>query len=801
MISQVDPREIESLLFGLDSNDFDDDLQDGSSNHHPSSPPPSQPFGEDLSSVELPAFTGFANARGVKLPPPSEEALRQAMTLVASASQDPEEGPASKRQKLDEAGPPTSLFKTGNGHSLPAPSDDAFAKVSALFDSAQDAEQPESGPCKPLVPTPPTSLFSTSNGKAIPPPSEAARRLAATFFDETSQNDAPPTRASQACSTPPISITPFRPPVSVGRTPLRSTLGNSAGPSTPAAMDITRQKAVDIRTPVTQRRLGMSSTSSPVSGSRRKGFVTPFKIPQSKLASGIRAPVATPPAQAVSVVHRSVFDLTASDSRSTLREAFLKPQYYTDSDYEEHKIPEHVLRLTLENASNYSFLKNGILVPFDTVIDDLRRDGCGLVSRAWASNHWGQILWKLAGECQAQPSLFPNLWTLDEVIRQLKYRYEREFGHAQRSLVRRIRENDTPPSVPMVLCVSKVRRMVVPASKDSKQPEQQVILELTDGWYRINAQIDSALKRAVDRGRVCVGRKLAICGVKLAPGAEGEDPLEISNMCCLMLTANSCSLSRWDTRLGRQRDPFVSSLCSISVDGGTIALVDVKLDKLFPKAYMSAQKGQNEAPWDEAEESRRVSAWKDRRETETVRLTSEADDEVAKSEQILEALVSCAEQSKIGTGESLDEDDLFDSITHAGNPLRKIQTLSSKMASRLIQRARSHCSAAVESRSYHVQHEIERLCPARDTRSFRVARVTDAQIGDREPGRRVAMVNIWDCDQLPPDILKAGGRYLISNLAPGRAGDWAVPHPNDTTTREIYLHTRRDTRWYPGDSV
>ena len=32
----------------------------------------------------------------------------------------------------------------------------------------------------------------------------------------------------------------------------------------------------------------------------------------------------------------------------------------------------------------------------------------------------------------------------------------------------------------------------------------------------------------------------------------------------------------------------------------------------------------------------------------------------------------------------------------------------------------------------------------------------------------------------------------ITNIMPGRNGDWSVPKPGRA---EIYLHTRRDTRW------
>ena len=95
---------------------------------------------------------------------------------------------------------------------------------------------------------------------------------------------------------------------------------------------------------------------------------------------------------------------------------------------------------------------------------------------------------------------------------------------------------------------------------------------------------------------------------QLASGGEGEDPLEGSNTSCLILTGNCCALARWDARLGQQPRPFLASLCSLSVDGGMIALMDLRVEKLFPKAYMSTQKG--EAPWDEAEEARRSAAWR-----------------------------------------------------------------------------------------------------------------------------------------------------------------------------------------------
>lgn len=170
----------------------------------------------------------------------------------------------------------------------------------------------------------------------------------------------------------------------------------------------------------------------------------------------------------------------------------------------------------------------------------LQVDGCRLVTRKWVDNHYAQILWKLAGLCRAQPSLFRTRWCWAEVINQLKYRYEREIGRAERPIVRRIQEHDSSGAVPMVLVVSAIRWVMLDegsekggptarggmasqngrngtkGNQDSRQAGgTKPFLELTDGWYKINAEIDTCLTRAVERQRITVGQKLAICGAKV----------------------------------------------------------------------------------------------------------------------------------------------------------------------------------------------------------------------------------------------------------------------------------------------
>ena len=51
----------------------------------------------------------------------------------------------------------------------------------------------------------------------------------------------------------------------------------------------------------------------------------------------------------------------------------------------------------------------------------LQAEGCAEASMKWITNHYGAIVWKLAGLLQAGPS-FQNLFTWETVINQLKYR-------------------------------------------------------------------------------------------------------------------------------------------------------------------------------------------------------------------------------------------------------------------------------------------------------------------------------------------------------------------------------------------
>lgn len=70
----------------------------------------------------------------------------------------------------------------------------------------------------------------------------------------------------------------------------------------------------------------------------------------------------------------------------------------------------------------------------------------------------------------------------------------------------------------MILCVSLLLWDDPEDVYGENDGSTQVIvgLELTDGWYRIRANIDKTLKSACERGKLIVGSKLAITGARVS---------------------------------------------------------------------------------------------------------------------------------------------------------------------------------------------------------------------------------------------------------------------------------------------
>ncbi|CAM9847552.1 unnamed protein product, partial [Choristocarpus tenellus] len=181
-------------------------------------------------------------------------------------------------------------------------------------------------------------------------------------------------------------------------------------------------------------------------------------------------------------------------------------------------------------------------------------------------------------------------------------RYEVELNQAKKPAIKAILQGDASESRLMVLCVSRVYKQdevksLKPGNGAGDGPSAAgtglggtIIIEVTDGWYALDACLDDALSHFVRRGRIAPGVKLAVSGAILeawgptvAVGAidssisntttagvgggggkgvgVGVDPLDLLKKRasgelgpgmgpCLRLGVNSTRPARWDAMMG-----------------------------------------------------------------------------------------------------------------------------------------------------------------------------------------------------------------------------------------------------------
>ncbi|CAM9862520.1 unnamed protein product, partial [Ectocarpus sp. 8 AP-2014] len=157
--------------------------------------------------------------------------------------------------------------------------------------------------------------------------------------------------------------------------------------------------------------------------------------------------------------------------------------------------------------------------------DELLRSGRDgqLATPIWVQNHTRWIVWKLAAMERRFPEHFPGGYlTAGRLARQLQYRYGVELDRAKKPCLKAVLQGDASAARPMVLCVSRVYTR---EELGSREGDAAAIVEVTDGWYPIDAALDGALAHFLRRGKgkIAPGTKLAIANAALEAGAGPVD--------------------------------------------------------------------------------------------------------------------------------------------------------------------------------------------------------------------------------------------------------------------------------------
>ena len=272
---------------------------------------------------------------------------------------------------------------------------------------------------------------------------------------------------------------------------------NKASPFKPPLANLNR--AENLSTPKAIRpriSLGLSTTKQV----KRTKFVTPFKtgvVPTPSL--GTTPSKVTEPSSTVIPKQKKFFSMTCETQRKNMRSYGLRPFSYTLAYLKAVNIPQIILNMNPTIAQNYQFDNS---YSYNDAYNYMKLKGCTIITINWVKNHWRFILWKLSSIIRSCPSELSR-WNNNEILNQLLYRYEREINLAERSSIKRIQEHDSASTRPIVLCVSNLN-------------VRFNVIELTDGWYPINCQIDECLSKAIKKSKINVGTKLSIIGAKVS---------------------------------------------------------------------------------------------------------------------------------------------------------------------------------------------------------------------------------------------------------------------------------------------
>uniref|UniRef100_A0A4W5KNP4 BRCA2 DNA repair associated n=1 Tax=Hucho hucho TaxID=62062 RepID=A0A4W5KNP4_9TELE len=327
---------------------------------------------------------------------------------------------------------------------------------------------------------------------------------------------------------------------------------------------------------------------------------------------------------------------TSGVARLTLREAVggWHPVQHTHKQLYGYGVHRHVSDICSESAEAFRFVcrhffrreafvegrvqlaDGGCLIPrndgtagkheFHRALCDTPGVDPKLISEDWVFNHYRWVVWKRACMERAFPAVMGSLClTPEQVLLQLKYRYDLEVDNSKRSALRKIMERDDTAVKTLALCVcgvvtkghnptrqswSETKTKTPPGgAAGSKAKSSPVgLIWLTDGWYAIKAQLDVPLTAMLHRGRLAIGGKVLVHGAELVGSQDACSPLEAPDSLMLKIGANGTRVARWYTRLGfySNPSPFLLPLSSLYSNGGPVGCVDIVVLRSYPTQWM-----------------------------------------------------------------------------------------------------------------------------------------------------------------------------------------------------------------------
>ncbi|XP_021769649.1 protein BREAST CANCER SUSCEPTIBILITY 2 homolog B-like isoform X1 [Chenopodium quinoa] len=517
------------------------------------------------------------------------------------------------------------------------------------------------------------------------------------------------------------------------------------------------------------KRLGKRSSVSPFKMPRNSKFITPLNSNLSSIPDGL----SSRESEASNCRKRVCTRYPFQNSRLYVKEFFEKPPTYPE--LLDH-IPEEVRQITPRTSEKYTFVDGSQRFGVENFYHLLVQSGASVqhASKEWVTNHFKWIVWKLASyeRCYSSKSMKKFL-TISDVLEELKYRYEREVNHGQRSAIKRILEGDASPSSMLVLCVSEIEDPSTSMADKSSNSR----IELTDGWYSVCAQLDLVLSKQLDAGKLFVGQKLRICGAGLIGWNGPVSPLKASPLISLMLHINGTYRASWHERLGLCRGMCAPlAFRCIKDNGGLIPRTLVGVTRMYPVLYRERLKSGGYIVRSEKLEASLTQLYNRRRSN------------------IIEGLTSDFQRGLVGSCTEDDYDNEGAKIMKMLESAAEPELLMAEMSSEQLASFSKYRATIDETRQGDLQRLIEKALEdaglsARDVTPFMRVRVVGLKSRGQYKGevQREGLITIWNPTEQQKLELVEGQAYAISGL---------IPSHSDLST--LYLQARgSSTKWKP----
>ncbi|KAL1206786.1 BREAST CANCER SUSCEPTIBILITY 2-like protein B [Cardamine amara subsp. amara] len=529
-----------------------------------------------------------------------------------------------------------------------------------------------------------------------------------------------------------------------------------------------------------KRRLGKAVSVSLFKKPRISSFKTPLKKNPHHASSGLSV-VSSDTLNSTKVLSTRYPE---KSPRVYIKDYFgMHPTATTMMDH----VPDHVRKIKSSNADKYVFrdVSSSNMVGAETFLQLLAESGASLqhASRKWVTNHYRWIVWKLACyEIYYPAKCKGNFLTITNVLEELKYRYEREVNHGHCSAIKRILSGGAPASSMMVLCISAINPTTNNDSQETPGSDScsNVKVELTDGWYSMNAALDVMLTKQLNAGKLFVGQKLRILGAGLSGWATPTSPLEVvtSNTICLLLNINGTYRAHWADRLGFCKEVAVPlAFNCIKCNGGPVPKTLAGITRIYPILYKERFGERKSIVRSERMESRMIELHNQRRSA------------------LVEGLMCEYQRGLNGVHSQNDTDSeegatVFKLLESAAEP----ELLMAEMSPEQLTSFTTYKTKFEAAKQIQVEKSVAKALEdanlgERNVTPFmriRLVGLTSVSYeGDHNP--KEGIVTIWNPTERQRTELTEGKIYIMKGL---------VPMNSDSET--LYLHARgSSSRWQP----